>query len=143
MFLIPASSSVLARHHARRIAVAIALLLVVGADGVAAQRAEGASSGGPRRQRRAGPLKCDSGWTALRELRTPARRLVYVEAPVTVRSAAGRFLIGAPAYVWEDSTAFLTERSTLNVGAAGVRLLNDTVAIPLPPLPTATRHRAR
>jgi hypothetical protein len=120
-------------------AVAIALVLVAGADGVAAQRAEGASSGRPPRQRRAGPLNCDSGWTALRELRTPARRRVYVEAPVTVRSAAGTFLIGSPAYVWEDSTAFLTERSTLSVGAVGVRLLNDTVAVPLPPLPTATK----
>jgi hypothetical protein len=119
-------------------AVAIGLVLLVGADDVAAQRTEVASDGRRPRQR-AGLLECDSGWTTLRELRTPARQRIYVEAPVTVRNAIGTFLIGSPAYVWEDSTTFLTELSTLNVGAVGVRLLNDTVAIPLPPLPTATR----
>lgn len=120
-------------------AVFIALALVVGADAAAAQREAVAPSGRLTRRQHAGLPKCDSGWTALRELRTPARQRVYVEAPVIVRNAAGKFLIGSPAYVWDDSTTFLTERSTLSVGSVGVRLLDDTVAVPLPRLPTATK----
>ena len=139
MLLIRASCSILVRHHARRMAVVIALALLAGADGAAAQREDVASSGRLSRRQGADPLKCDSRWTALRELRTPGRQRVYVEAPVIVRNAVGTFLIGSPAYVWEDSTTFLTERSTLSVGAVGVKLLDDTLAIPLPPLPTVTK----
>ena len=139
MFPIHSPHSILARHYARRMAVAIALALVIGADGAAAQRDDVALNRRLPRRQRAGLLTCDSGWTALRELRTPARQRVYVEAPVTVRNAAGTFLIGSPAYVWDDSTTFLTERSTLSVGSVGVTLLDDTVAVALPPLPTATQ----
>jgi hypothetical protein len=139
MPLIRASRSILARHHAPGMAVVIALALVIGADAAAAQRGVLAPSGRLPRRQRAGLLKCDPGWTALRELRTPARQRVYVEAPVTVRNSAGTFLIGSPAYVWDDSTTFLSERSTLSVGSVGVRLLDDTMTVPLPPLPTATQ----
>ena len=139
MLLIRASRSVHARHRAPGMAVVIALALAIGAGTAPAQRGVVAPSGRlPRRQRSDLP-KCDSGWTALRELRTPARQRVYVEAPVAVRNAAGTFLIGSPAYVWDDSTTFLTERSTLSVGSVGVRLLDDTMAVPLPPLPTASQ----
>jgi hypothetical protein len=119
--------------------VAIGFVLLAGADAVAAQRTGGASSGRGPRQQRAARLNCNSPWTAVRELRTPARQRIYVEAPVTVSNAVGTFLIGSPTYVWEDSTEFLNERSALNVGTVGVRLLSDTVAVPLPPLPTATK----
>ena len=99
--------------------------------GVSVQRGA-PSQGAPR-------LGCDSTWTPLRMLRTRLGQPIYVEAPITVTNTVGTFLIGSPTCVWEDSTAFVTEKSTRDVGAVGVKLLSDGTAIPLPPLPTATR----
>ncbi|MFL5620722.1 MAG: hypothetical protein ACJ79A_20265 [Gemmatimonadaceae bacterium] len=62
-----------------------------------------------------------------------------MEAPITVTNTVGTFLIGSPTFVWAEPTAFVNEHSTRDVGAVGVKLLNDSTAIPLPPLPTAKR----
>jgi hypothetical protein len=139
MLVTPHQSTLASRLDTRRVVIAIGLALLMGADAAAAQRMHGVSSAPRRPRQRDGLLPCDSGWTSLRMLRTPARQPVYVEAPVTVTNAVGRFLIGAPTYVWENSTEFLNESSTLDVGAVGVRLLDDTLAVPLPPLLTATK----
>jgi hypothetical protein len=72
-------------------------------------------------------------------LRTPAGQPLYVEAPVTVTTTHGTYLIGAPTFVWADSTAFVDQDSRRDVGAVGVKLLNDSTAIPLPPLPSVSK----
>src|SRR5689334_19255533 len=126
------------RLEALRVAVAIALVLIVGADAVGAQQMEVGSRARRSRQQRVASLACDSGWSPPRELRTPAGQRVYVEAPLRIRNAVGTFLIGSPTFVWADSTTFIDETSVRHVGDVGVKLLNDTTAIPLPPLPTAT-----
>ena len=82
---------------------------------------------------------CDTSWTTPRVLRTPSGQPIYVEAPQTVVSARGTYLIGHPTFVWADSETFVTESSTRPVGAVGVRMLNDSTAIAIPPLPTATK----
>lgn len=51
----------------------------------------------------------------------------------------GTYLIGAPTFVWGDSTAFVTPDSKRDIAAVGVKLLNDSTAIPLPPLPSVTK----
>lgn len=58
---------------------------------------------------------------------------------MTVRNTVGTFLIGSPTYVWADSTTFVDETSVHHVGDVGVKLFDDTTAVPLPPLPTATK----
>src|SRR5690349_15922925 len=107
MLISPRSHTVSTRLHAQRTAFAIGLALLVGADSAAAQRKTVVSSASrPHRQRAAKPA-CDSGWSSLRELRTPTRQRVYVEAPVTVTNTVGTFLIGSPTLVWADTSAFI------------------------------------
>ena len=125
--------------HTRRAAVAIGLAMLLGADVVPAQRTGVVSSTSRPHLHREGLLACDTAWTSLRELRTPTRQRVYVEAPVTVANTVGTFLIGAPTYVWADSATFIDERSIRHAGNVGVRLLDDSTAIPLPPLPIASK----
>src|SRR5512132_3442047 len=107
----PPSRALSVRRNARHATVAVGLALVASGHRAAAQRTNLAS--GPTREphRRSSVLACASAWTSLRELRTPARQRVYVEAPVTVRNAVGTFLIGSPTYVWVDSSAFVNESS--------------------------------
>ena len=130
---------VAARRTALRAAVAIGSVLLVGVADAAAQTTSVASGAGRRSQQRAGPLACDTGWSAPRMLRTSAGQPIYVEAPVTVASTNGTYLIGAPTFVWADSTAFATPDSRRDIAAVGVKLLNDSTAIPLPPLPSAKK----
>lgn len=139
MLIPPPSRALSARLNARHATAAFALALVASAHGAAAQRTNLVS--GPTRQphRRSSVLACDSAWTGLRELRTPARQRVYVEAPVTVRNAVGTFLIGSPTYVWADASAFVNESSIRHAGDVGVQLLDDSTAVPLPPLPTVRK----
>jgi hypothetical protein len=72
-------------------------------------------------------------------LRTPAGQPIYVEAPYAVSNDEGRFLFGAPTFVWARDTAFATPESSPIVKAAGVKLIGDSSATPLPPLPSATQ----
>jgi hypothetical protein len=58
---------------------------------------------------------------------------------VTVRNAVATFLIGSPTYVWADSLAFVNESSIRHAGDVGVQLLDDSTAVPLPPLPTVRK----
>ena len=127
------------RLKAQQVALAIGLALLIGADGADAQRAKLESRAPRSHQQRAPLIACDSGWSSLRELRTPTRQRIYVEAPVTVRNAVGKFLIGSPTFVWADTTTFINETSIRHVGSVGVQLLDDTTATPMPPLPTATK----
>jgi hypothetical protein len=122
----------------QRVAAAIGLSLLVAGDAASGQRAAGVPSVRDPSRPRAARLECDTTWSNLRELRTPTRQRVYVEAPVRVTNTVGTFLIGSPTYVWADTAAFVDESSVRHAGDVGVRLLNDTTAVPLPPLPTAT-----
>jgi len=128
-----------ARPTAMYVTLAIAAALVIVSVETAAQTRPDASSTLPVPSRVPRPLGCDTTWTPLRELKTRLGQPAYVEAPITVSNTAGTFLIGSPTFVWEDSTAFITEKSTREVGAVGVKLLKDGTAMPLPPLPSATK----
>jgi hypothetical protein len=123
----------------RRAAVAVGLALLLGADVVAAQRTVVVWSAPRPHRQRAGRLACDTGWSSLRELRTPTRQRLYVEAPLSVTNSVGTFLLGAPTFVWADTTTFIDETSVRHLGDVGVRLLDDSTAIPLPPLPIASK----
>lgn len=125
--------------HARREIVATGLALLVFADVAAAQRTGVVASAPRPHQQRVVKPACDSAWSSLRELRTPTRQRVYVEAPVTVTNAVGTFLIGSPTFVWADTTTFINETTVRHVGDVGVQLLDDSTAILLPPLPTASK----
>ena len=124
---------------AMRATLAIAVVLVVVSVETAAQTRPDASSTHPAPSQVTRPLGCDTLWTPLRELKTRLGQPAYVEAPIMVSNTVGTFLIGSPTFVWEDSMAFITEKSTRNVGAVGVRLMKDGTAMPLPPLPSATK----
>lgn len=145
MIIIPRSRSTRALFATIHVVVAVGFALLAGAGGARAQRVEAPTPRGVLHQRasspprRAGSGACDARWTPLRVLRTPTHLPVYVEAPVTVRNAVATFLIGSPTYVWAEPETFINESSTLSAGAVGVKLLNDSLAIPLPLLPTATR----
>ena len=138
MLITPVTRIGSAPLHARRAAVAVGFALLAGADLVAAQTTGVLSSAQRTRPQRVGKAACDSTWSTLRELRTPTRQRIYVEAPVRVTSSVGTFLLGAPTYFWADTSAFIDETTVRHVGDVGVRLLDDSTAIPLPPLPTAT-----
>jgi hypothetical protein len=122
-----------------RAVVVSGLGVLLGADVVAAQRTTVASSAPRLNQQHAGRPACDTGWSSLRELRTPAGKRLYVEAPLTVTNSVGTFLLGAPTFVWADTATFIDETSVRHVGDVGVRLLDDSTAIPLPPLPITSR----
>ena len=132
MHLSPRSCCVVARRTALPAVVAVVSALLIHTGNARAQTTSSASQG-------ATLLACDTGWSAPRMLRTPAGQPIYVESPVTVTTKAATYLIGAPTFVWEDSRAFAKEDSKPNIGSPGVRLLNDSTAIPLPPLPSVRK----
>ena len=100
----------------------------LGAQGVASN-ADSADPGTAR------PPVCDTTWTTPRELRTPLGHRVYVEAPVAASDARGRYLFGTPTFVWAAPDSFATLERPLPTRAAGVKLVGDWSAVPLPALP--------
>ena len=72
-------------------------------------------------------------------LRTRAGQPIYVESPVTVVTTDATYLIGSPTFVWRDSSAFVRQDSRRDIAAVGVKLLNDSTAVPLPPLPSVRK----
>ena len=98
--------------------------------------AQGTASGaGSSRHVASRPPACDTGWTAPRELRTPLGQRVYVEAPVAVGDARARYLFGTPTFVWATRDSFATLGRPLPTRAAGVKLIGEWLAVPLPALP--------
>src|SRR5829696_7262052 len=135
----PHSRSIAARRSALRVAVAIGCSISIDAAGVAAQTTSPASGEARPMQQRAGVLACDTGWSEPRMLRSRAGQPIYVESPVTVMTTDATYLIGSPTFVWRDSSAFVRQDSRRDIAAVGVKLLNDSTAVPLPPLPSVRK----
>ena len=125
--------------HAARAASAVAIVVVILAyaeEAGAQVRARTAGHPLPVAPARMGA--CDTAWTPPGEFRTPSGLRVYVETGVTVHNAGTRYLIGTPTFVWAHRDSFIVSEQTGMTKAAGVRLLADTVATPLPPFPGST-----
>src|SRR5215217_2852908 len=124
MLTTPHSRSRRARLVACPTAVSVGLALLAGSRGATAQNIPLAPSAHREPTADAGGRRCDTAWSTLRMFRTPLGQPIYVEAPRTVSTVEGTFLIGAPTFVWADSTAFVKRESRRDVAAVGVRLLN-------------------
>lgn len=126
-----------ARSAALYAALSITAVLGVGSREAAAQNASPAPSVGSSSTAESGVPGCDTGWTSPRVLRTPDGRPVYVEAPERVSDTEGTYLLGSPVFVWATPSAFATRESRALAAGAGVRLVGDSSALPLPALPSA------
>ena len=110
---------------------AAARAVAIGAVVLAHAREAGAQ-GAPMATR---PRVCDTAWTVPRELRTSRGQRVYVEAPVPAAHSRGRYLLGTPTFVWATRDSFATLARPRPTKAAGVEVVGDSPATPLPALP--------
>jgi hypothetical protein len=122
-----------ARHEAARVVAIGAMVLACGQEAGAQTRAR-TGSRAPRIAPVGVPV-CDTAWTPPGEFRTPTDLRVYVETGLEVEAARNRYLIGSPTFVWAHRDSFIVADQTELTRGGGVKLLADTLATPLPPIP--------